>query len=131
MARIPIDPADIQANDRGLVFVSGGSNQHTAIVGVNVREARSVVGRWEGVFMGSRIRLSSDQKRLFISSPLSSHSVEAWLLPASLPDPASKEEMLNASPEIPLGGDIFLSPAGDFLLARPGAVVPIRVGGGS
>jgi hypothetical protein len=128
--KIPHDPADIQASDRGLVFVSGGSNQHTALAAVDMRETRSIVGRWQGVYMGSRIRLSADQRRLFIAPTGMPPHIESWLLPANPSNDPTKEESLYDSSEIPLGGETFLSPAGDFLLTRPGGVVPIRVGGG-
>jgi CHAT domain-containing protein len=125
--RVGHDPCDIQANDAGLVFLSGGSGQLTQVVVVSMKGTPSIVARWPGVLMGTRIHLSCDQRRLFIAPPGKPSHVESWLLPAKLSEQPLKEERLNSSPEIPVGGEIFLTPKGDFLLTRPGGIAPIRI----
>ena len=129
-AAIAHDPYDIQANDAGLVFVSGGSGQHTQVAVVNMNDRQSIVARWPGVYMGARIRLSPDQKRLFIAGTGSPHQIEAWRLPANPSGEHVVEERVNETTEIPLGGEIFLTPRGDFLLTRTGGIVPINVADG-
>ena len=128
--RIPIDPSDIQAGDAGLVFVTGGSNQHTAIAVVKMNESGRLVARWGGVFMGTRVRLSPDRSRLFLAPTTTPPSVETWLLPENMSESPTAKETLTAPTGIPLGGEIFLSPRGDFLLTRPGGVIPLRTGKG-
>ena len=129
--RVGHDPADIQANDSGLVYLSGGSGQHTQVVVVNMREGQSIVARWPGVYMGARIRLSPDQRRLFVTGTGSSPQTEAWLLPAKLSEKPAVEERLNDSPAIPLSSEFFLTPKDDFLMTRRGGIAPIRVAGGN
>jgi hypothetical protein len=130
-AVITHDPYDIQANDAGIVFASGGSGQHTQIAVVDRKVTQSIIARWPGVYMGTRIRLSPDQRRLFIALPGQPPQIECWLLPDKLSEKPIMEERLNDSPEIPLRGDIFLTPRGDFLLTRAGGVGPIRTVGNS
>ncbi len=124
-AQIELDPGDIQANEKGQVYVAGGSNQHTVIAVVDMKKTRAIVTRWKGVYMGAIIRLSSDQKRLYIGSRgVSPASVASWVLPQRA-DGMPAISRISDGPDAPLGGEIFLTPDDAFLLTRFGAVVPL------
>ena len=124
-ALIDLDPADIQADDKGMAYVNGGSNQHTVVAVVDMKKTRSIVARWRGIYIGACIRLSADQKRLYVASRgISPASIKSWLLPTR-PDAQPTGGQLSDSPDAPLGGEIFLSPDDRFLLTRFGAVVPL------
>ncbi|WP_165235278.1 S1 family peptidase [Aquisphaera insulae] len=124
-ALIEIDPADIQANDQGQVYVCGGSNQHTAIAVVDMKKSRAITNRWPGVYMGASIRLSHDQKRLYVATRrLSPATVNCWDLPARADDAPTVTEV-STGIDTALGGEIFLTPDDDFVLTRFGAVVPL------
>jgi hypothetical protein len=124
-ALIELDPADIQANDREQVYVSGGSNQLTVIAVVDMSKTRAIVGRWKGVYMGASIRLTSDQKRLYVGSRgISPASAACWILPSDASGQPTISR-LQAGPDAPQGGEIFLTPDDAFLLTRFGAVVPL------
>jgi S1-C subfamily serine protease len=124
-AQIELDPADIQANDQGLVYVCGGSNQHTAIAVVDMKKTRAIVARWPGVYMGASIRLSHDQKQLYVATRgLSPPTVSCWVLPTRT-DAKPTVANVSGGPEAPLGGEIFLTSDDAFLLTRFGGVVPL------
>jgi hypothetical protein len=123
--RIELDPSDIQANDKGHVYVSGGSNPHTLIGVVDMKKTRAIVSHWKGVTMGSCIRLSSDQKRLYIASrKISPARVACWVLPTCSGGSPIISTIRNSS-QTPLGGEIFLTPDDTFVLTRFGAVVSL------
>jgi CHAT domain-containing protein/tetratricopeptide (TPR) repeat protein len=130
--RIPLHPVDIQAGDRGLVFIIGGSEKRSdgIIAVVDMRGTPRVVGQWPLHRRESRMRLSGDERWLFLSPRRSTPPlVDAWLIPPNFAIKPTVIETLMDSVEIPLGGELFLSPSGDYLLSRAGGVVPIRVRG--
>lgn len=59
---LDLDPFDIEANDQGQVFISGGSNQHTSIVSYD-----SITGGTlskQLIYMKTLIVLAPDQKKI-------------------------------------------------------------------
>ena len=121
-AMIELDPSDIQANDQGLVYVAGGSNQHTSISVVDMKKSRAIVARWPGVYMGALIRLAGDQKRLFVASRhISPSSVVCWLVDTH----GERKPQTFPVEGGPMGGGIYLTPDDAFLMTRLGAVIPV------
>ena len=64
---VPISPYDVAVSDAGLAFVSGGDGDWTDVAVVDAAK-EAVVARWGGVWNRSFLRLSADQKRLYVSS---------------------------------------------------------------
>jgi hypothetical protein len=129
---VDADPYDIQATNDGIVYISGGSGQFTEVTVVETKKSRSVVGRWKGVYRGSSLRVSADQKRLYISTQnLSPPSVTSWMIPKNLADCPVVSGVLRDARDAPLGGDIFLTPDGQYLLSRFGAAVALGSNGSS
>jgi hypothetical protein len=126
---IPLNPLDVQATDAKLVLVSGGSaNSSDGIIAVvDMKDTQAVLTQWRSVSRGTRIRLSGDQKWLFLSPSTFPATIEAWRIPESPSEVPSVKEFLRDPPGIPLGGDLFLTPGGEYLLTRSGGVVPICV----
>jgi hypothetical protein len=85
---IPLNPVDVQASDKGLVFVSGGSDQRTngIIAVVDARDKRAVIAQWSLVSGKSRILLSGDQRWLFISPKVFPVQIEACSIPQNPSD---------------------------------------------
>ncbi|HEV3167924.1 MAG TPA: trypsin-like peptidase domain-containing protein [Isosphaeraceae bacterium] len=129
VVQVEADPYDVQAMNNGMVFLSGGSNQHTEVTIVEMRKTRSVVGHWKGVFQGACIRIAPDQRRLYVSSRnISPPSVVSWALGDKLPVQPIVAGKLGDGDDTPLGGEIFITPDGQYLLTRFGAAVTLGSG---
>jgi CHAT domain-containing protein len=127
--RIPLDPNDIQANDKGLVFISGGHRFYGTLAVLDLHQPETV-GKF-GNLVPRCLRLSADQKWLFVSNWSSPPSLQALPAPTNLRDLPNSFRPLSETPEIPLGGDLFLTPGGDYLLTQSGGVIVIGGAGGS
>ncbi|HWE38199.1 MAG TPA: trypsin-like peptidase domain-containing protein [Isosphaeraceae bacterium] len=122
---VPADPCDVQAGDRGILFLSGGSNQHTVLSVVDTRKSRSIIARWPGTYNGGSIQITADRSRLYFATQgLSPASVASWRIPKDFSGPAPKLEHVETG-SARIGGDFFLTPDGRFLLHRWGAVVSL------
>ena len=64
---VPAAPYDVAVSDAGLAFVSGGDGDWTDVSVVDAAK-EAIVARWGGVWNRSFLRLSADQKRLYVSS---------------------------------------------------------------
>jgi hypothetical protein len=130
--RVPIDPFDIQVSDKRLAFISSGDKRLSlgVIAVVDMNDTQAVVARWPDVHTRSRIRLCPDQRHLVFSENLIPPSVVSWRLPANPSEVPTVRERLSELPGIPLGGNLFLTPRGDYLLTSRGGVVPVRMSGG-
>jgi hypothetical protein len=58
---------DVAADDRGRVYLSGARGDWTNVAVLDTTSGE-VVGRWGGVWAKSFLRLSADQKRLYIAT---------------------------------------------------------------
>jgi WD40 repeat protein/mono/diheme cytochrome c family protein len=119
---VPASPYDVAVSDAGLVFVSGGDGEWTDVAVVDAaREA--VVGRWGGVWTRSFLRLSADQKRLYVSSQgVKPGTLDVLPLPEKLGDrPAAYRA--SVPPQYALGGATQITPDGRFLLCKTGVVL--------
>jgi WD40 repeat protein len=113
---------DLAARDGGTVFVSLGNGQWTEILGLDVVK-RSAPTSWGGVWRNSFLKLSPDQKRLYVSTQgVMPGQIDAFVIPEKLDD----KPVQYTSPEKgkhPLGGEFLLSPDGKFLLCKTGTVL--------
>jgi hypothetical protein len=130
---VSLDPIEIQANDKGLVFLSGvwlggtasGVRFLQGTLAVLDMHDPQTVGKFGPGGACRCLRLSGDQEWLFASVWLSPPGLQAWSALASPRDPPKSYRPLHETPEIPLGGDLFLTPEGDYLLTQSGAVIVI------
>src|SRR5262249_3657532 len=87
-----------------------------------------LVARWGGVWAKSFLRLSADQKRLYVATQgVHPGSIEALVIPGKLEEkPASYRS--PARTEYDLGGEFVVAPDGRFLLSKTGTVLRTGVG---
>jgi WD40 repeat protein/mono/diheme cytochrome c family protein len=113
---------DLAASDSALAFLSGAGGDWTDVAVLDLGK-QTVVNRWGGVWTRSFLRLSKDQRRLYVSSQgVTPGTLEAFVLPTKLDEPpTSYKAALGA--QHPLGGDFTLSPDGKYLLCASGTVL--------
>jgi hypothetical protein len=115
-------PYDLAATDSGLVFLSGGSGDWTAITAMDVK-SEAIVARWGGVWTRSILRLSPDQDRLYFATQgVTPGQIEALVIPRPL-DQKSVQYKSPAAPEHALGGDFLIAPDGKHLLCKTGTML--------
>ncbi|HVS36188.1 MAG TPA: c-type cytochrome domain-containing protein [Gemmataceae bacterium] len=115
-------PYDIALSDAGLAFLSGGDGDWTDVSVVDA-DKEAIVARWGGVWNRSFLRLSADQKRLYVSSQgVKPGTLDALPLPDRLADrPAAYRAA--PPPQDPLDGEVVATPDGRFLLCKTGVVL--------
>src|SRR5262249_27368940 len=117
---VAADPYGLAASDDGIVYLSSGSGQWTHIYVVDMKTA-SIVSKM-GARHRSHIKLSPDQRRLYVANTdVSPAGIEAWVLPVGGP-PAQKNGGITGHQPVQIGGNIFVSPDGRFLLCQRGGV---------
>jgi WD40 repeat protein len=113
---------DMAVSDSGWVFLSGTGGDWTDIA-VSDSTRQTTIARWGGVWTRSFLRLSTDQRRLYVSSQgVTPGTLEAFVVPARGDEPPANYKAAVPAPH-PLGGDFVLSPDGRFLLFRNGTVL--------
>jgi WD40 repeat protein len=118
---------DIAADDRGRVYLSGARGDWTDVAVLDTASGE-VVGRWGGVWAKSFLRLSADQKRLYIATQgVQPGSLDALVLPGK-PDEKPATYRSPARNEQDLGGDFLVAADGRFLLSKTGTVLRAGVG---
>src|SRR5205823_12335406 len=81
---IDIAVFDVAADDRGRVYLSGARGDWTDVAVLDTASGE-VVARWGGVWAKSFLRLSADQKRLYIATQgVNPGSIDALLIPTKL-----------------------------------------------
>ncbi len=119
---VAIDPFDIAVLENGLVLLSGGSGDWTDIAIVDPAKEH-IVSRWGGIWRKSFLQVAPDQKCVYVSTQgVSPGTVTALLVPEKLDDkPVSYPS--SVAGKLRLGGEIVITPDGNFLLCRTGAVL--------
>jgi WD40 repeat protein len=127
---VAADPFDIEATDRGVVFLSSGSGQNTEVTVVDVKQAKPVVARWKGVYMNSCLKLSPDQQKLYVSTyQLSPATIACWHLPEKVAGTATPLATVCNPPSFTLRGELLVSPDGKFLLSEFGTLFQLKDAG--
>jgi hypothetical protein len=132
---IDADPFSAAATNAGLVYITGGSDQHTDLVVVDVRQ-RKVVSRWpSSVSQLSQIDMSPDGKWLALSPYIDPGYAEVYDLRRNplghnLGDVESHFSIFSATDryggwkhEKDMGGGVQFTPDGRFILDRRGVVL--------
>jgi WD40 repeat protein len=118
---VPFGGYDLAADDRGRLYLSGDSRDYAEIAVADMRG--TVLSRWGGIWTRSLLRLSADQKRLYIATQgVTPGSIDGLVLPLRLED----KPAIYRSParnDKALGGDFLVTPDGRYLIARNGPVL--------
>ena len=64
---VPFSAYDLTADDRGRVYLSGEARDWTDVAAVDAEQG-AVLARWGGIWTRSLLRLSADQKRLYVAT---------------------------------------------------------------
>src|SRR5207237_10161863 len=79
---VPFSAYDLTADDRGRVYLSGEARDWTDVAAVDAEQG-AVLARWGGIWTRSLLRLSADQKRLYVATQgVNPGSADALVLPA-------------------------------------------------
>jgi len=120
--RIPIIAYDATLDDRGRLYLTGGKGNWTDVTVVDITK-QSIVGRWGGVWTRSFVRLSADQKQLYLSTQgVSPGTLDALTIPEKL----DIKPTLSRSPatgKAPLGGEFLATSDGEYLLFKNGTIL--------
>jgi WD40 repeat protein len=118
---LPIVGYDLVSSDRHL-YVSGGTGDWTDIAVVDP-DSGKVLARWGGVWRRSLLRLSPDQKRLYVSSQdVAPGTLDVFAIPESVKDRPAVTRTPSPGRQ-PLGGPFVVSPDGRYVLCTSGTVL--------
>src|SRR5262249_41607075 len=77
---VPFGGYDLAADDRGRLYLSGESRDYAEIAVADMKG--TVLSRWGGIWTRSLLRLSADQKRLYIGTQgVTPGSIDGVVLP--------------------------------------------------
>jgi DNA-binding beta-propeller fold protein YncE len=118
---LPMVGYDLVGTEQHL-YVSGGSGDWTDVAVVDP-DSGKVLARWGGVWRRSLLRLSPDQKRVYVSSQdVAPGTLDFFVIPGSVKDRAAITRTLSPGRQ-PLGGPFFVSPDGRYVLCTSGTVL--------
>src|SRR5262249_43273501 len=120
---VAADPFEMDVRDDGLVFLSGGSGKQSEVTVVDLDQADPVVARWKGVPSGAVVRLSPDQKHLYVSHwRATPAAVSRWALPEKIAGSDTPRGVSLPVPVQRVRGEVTPSPDGRLLLCEAGVV---------
>ncbi|OMP66177.1 S-layer homology domain-containing protein [Domibacillus epiphyticus] len=115
---ITLDPYDIAADDNGIVYISGGSDQHTSLISVDSQTGEELSK--QGITYRSLIQMHPSQNRLYaITTSVSPRDTASYRITGG------KLEAAIDSPyhgDYPLSPDITMSPDGKYLFNQSGHI---------
>lgn len=119
---LPTAPYDAVADDNGRAYFTGATGEWTDVTAFDLNRG-VLLGRWGGVWNRSLVRLSTDQKKLYLSTQgVSPGAVDALVLPEKMSDkPATWRS--PALGQLRLGGEFLATPDGRFLVLKNGSVL--------
>jgi WD40 repeat protein len=120
--RLPRKGHDLALGDDGFAYVAGAGAEWADIFVVDLRKF-VVTATWGGVWSKSFIRLSTDGRRLYVSSQgVVPGTLDALVLSRKLTEQPVSRRAANHD-KLALGGEIVLSPDGRFGLCKTGTVL--------
>lgn len=109
---LEMDPYDIEANNDGHVFISGGSNQHTHLTSFDSKTG-AILSK-QSIYMEAKLSMTPDQKNLMvISTGLSPRNISAFPIVGGL---LQLEIRSPYHGDYDLTPDIGLTPDGKYIL---------------
>ncbi|WP_185959506.1 S-layer homology domain-containing protein [Planococcus salinarum] len=119
---IALDPYDIEADDLGRVYISGGSNQWTSVISYDSNTG-AIVSE-QGIYMSTLIKLTPDQQRLMaITTTSSPRNVYYYSISEGKLQPGTK---WGYHGDYSMTTDIFLTPDGKYMVNGTGNVFSQR-----
>jgi HEAT repeat protein len=119
---LPVDPFDLVTTKEGVVFVSGSGNKASEITILDVRTGK-VEATWKGVPAGSRLKLSEDEKCLFVGKWTATASkVCSVAVPDVFSDSTLPPEKWAKGRLFDTHGEMMLTQDNRFLLCDSGDV---------
>jgi WD40 repeat protein/mono/diheme cytochrome c family protein len=119
--RVEANPHDIAMTDGGLIFLTGGGGGWADVAVMDLAKA-SIVGRWGGVWNNSLVRLSADQKRVYVASQgVNPGKVEGFPIPVKLDEKPTPT--VAPAADLPLGGPFAVTPDGQFAILQNGTAL--------
>jgi hypothetical protein len=121
---VNFDPYDADVTNAGVLYVTSGTGGWTYLSAVDGRTG-AVLGRWRCSIWRDLIRLSPDEKRMYLAKTSGSpQTMTARLVPEKFTGPEPKQVGVYHAPGI-LGSDFSITPDGRFLLTKTGQVLKL------
>ena len=118
---IPFGAYDLVADDRDRLFLAGLGRDYAEVAVTDTNGA--VLSRWGGIWTRSLIKLSADQKRLYVATQgVTPGSIDGFVLPSRLDDKPAPYRS-PARNDRQLGGDFLVTSDGHHVIARTGVVL--------
>jgi DNA-binding beta-propeller fold protein YncE len=134
---VAVDPFDMAVTKEGIVFVTGYGGVRSEITVVDVEKDTAVIATWKGIPTSSCLKLSADEKCLYVGSWKSGPGTVAVLpLPAALAGSELPKAQWAQAPSAPTArGEMVVAPDNRFLLCDSGFVFTLQAaqqaGGGA
>jgi hypothetical protein len=120
---IPIDPFAMEVTKEGIIFVSGFGGVRTDIAVITIGKRTPVMAMWRGVLPGSCLKLSEDQKFLYVSNWRGTPAtVGSLAIPEMLAGSNLPRTNWVRSPYAAVRGEMLITPDNRFLLCDSGYV---------
>jgi hypothetical protein len=121
---VNFDPYDADVTNAGVLYVTSGTGGWTYLSAVDGKTG-AVLGRWRCTIWRDLIRLSPDEKRMYLAKTSGSpQTMTARLVPEKFTGPEPKQVGVYHAPGI-LGSDFSITPDGRFLLTKTGQVLKL------
>jgi WD40 repeat protein len=129
--KVDLDPFDLAATNEGLVFASGGSGQKSEVRVLDLNQEKPVLVVWKGNPSGSCLKLSDDQKRLYICTwKAGAAAVTCYNLPDRPDGTTTPKGTTTPVPgALPSRGELTVGPDGDKLICDSGVIFALKDGG--
>ncbi|MCM3789301.1 S-layer homology domain-containing protein [Domibacillus indicus] len=122
--QINLDPYDIEADDKGVVYISSGSGQHTRVESFNSQTGALLSS--QGIYEQGLIELNPSQNKLYtISTGLSPRDFGAYSITEGVLGPEADSPYHG---EYTLGKDLTLSPDGKYIFNSTGHIFRASAG---
>ena len=109
---LDMDPYDIEANNNGQVFISGGSNQHTYVTSYDSKTG-AILSK-QGLYMLAKLALTPNQKNLLvISTALSPRNMSTFPIYGGMLQPEIRSPYHG---DYDLTPDIGVTPDGKYIM---------------
>ena len=118
-------PSDLVSTKEGIVFVSGSGNKASEITILDIR-TKEVVATWKGVPAGSRLKLSEDEKCLFVGKwTVTDSKVCSLAVPDVVRGSTLPTVKWAKGRGVDTHGEMMLTQDNRFLLCDSGDVFPL------
>jgi hypothetical protein len=126
---LPLDPFDLETTRESIVFVSGHGGVRSEIAVVDGAKEMPLIATWKGVPPNSSLKLSDDEKCLYVGNwKGATAAVAGLLLPGVLAGSDLPKAQWVQSPPVPARGEMIVTPDNQYLLCDSGVVFLLKSG---